>query len=323
MAAKTTIAVLDIYHKDAISLLQSSPEFDIILPDDPRRQQWHKLADGVLVRSETRLTAEDFRLATPRLQVVVKQGVGVDNIDLSAAKANHVAVHNTPALNSETVAELSLALGFSLSRRVAEIDRRIRNGEKVVRSQSLSLSLYKKTVGIIGMGNIGRIAAQKWIGACGARIVTFDPAAPNPHDAWFVIPHQRMESLDQLLQQSDVVTLHVPLIPTTRGLIGARELGMMRDNSILINTSRGGIVDEAALLQELRRGRIWGAALDAVEKEPPTLDDYRELLELDNVIITPHVGASTRENQSESGKAAANIVMAVLRREQNVAGKLV
>lgn len=315
-----TVYVLDPYHKDAIALLQSTPGLTVVLPDDPAKSEWRTKAHGVILRSDSRLTAEDFQSVT-QLQVVVKQGVGVDNIDLNAAKAAGVAVHNTPALNSESVAELSLALTLSLSRRVSEIDRRIRAGEKVVRTQNLGLSLFEKTVGIVGMGNIGLQAARKWSAACSAKLIGYDPVAPA--DVWGDIPHKRAASLDELLQESDVVTLHVPLLPTTRGMIGERELDLMKKNSILVNTARGGLVDEKALLKELKAKKLWGAVLDAMETEPPTRDVYGEFLELDNVIMTPHMGASTIENQSNSGCAVVKILLAVLRGEENVSGKLV
>lgn len=316
-----TVVVLDSYHEDAIALLQSTPGLTVVLPSDPTRTAWHGKTDGLILRSDSRLTAQDFDTASPRLRVVVKQGVGVDNIDLDAARKYGVAVHNTPALNAESVAELSLALALSLSRRVSEIDRRIRRGETVDRSKTLALSLFGKTVGVVGMGNIGQQAARKWIGACSARLIAYDPVAPA--DAWSDIPHTRAVALDELLQGADVVTLHVPLLPTTMGMVGARELGMMKERAILINTARGGLVDEAALLAVLKAGRLWGAVLDAVETEPPTKEAYGELLELDNVILTPHVGASTIENQSNSGCAVVKTLLGVLRGEEGVPGKLV
>lgn len=318
--AKQAVFVLDPYHEDAIKLLQSNPGIDAVLPSDPRKEQWHSQANGLILRSDTRLTAADFKAAL-QLRVVVKQGVGVDNIDLEAAKAAGVRVHNTPAMNSEAVAELVLALTFSLSRRVTEIDRRIRSGENVNRSQTLGLSLFKKTVGVVGMGNIGRQVAEKWVGACSSTIIAYDPvASPN---AWPDISHTRAATLDELLQQSDVVTLHVPLLPTTKGMIGARELELMKDKAILVNTARGGLVDELALLHNLHAGRFWGVVLDAMETEPPTLQAYHELLSLSNVILTPHIGASTIENQSSSGKAVVEIVFAALAGQNEVPGRLV
>lgn len=315
-----TVFVLDPYHQDAIDLLKSTPGLDVILPSDARKSKWHVEADAVILRSETKLTAADFQEAQ-HLQVVVKQGVGVDNIDLEAAKATGIAVHNTPALNSEAVAELSLALALSLSRRVAEFDRRIRNGERIIRSQTLGLSLFRKTVGVVGMGNIGSVAAKKWIGACQATIISYDPLAPE--DAWQDIPHRRVKTLDELLRNSDVVTLHLPLLPTTKNVIGASELEIMKDNAILVNSARGGLINETALLQALKQRRIWGAVLDAMETEPPTLEAYSELLKLDNVILTPHVGASTRENQINSGLAVVKTMLAVLAGDKDAPGKLV
>ncbi|KAG9252549.1 putative D-3-phosphoglycerate dehydrogenase [Emericellopsis atlantica] len=317
----TTIAVLDPFHPDAITLLQSTPSITTILPNTSQHQNWHGQADGVILRSDTRLTEEDFAKATPRLRVVVKQGVGVDNIDLDAANKYGVAVHNTPALNSESVAELSVALAFSLSRRVTEIDRRIRKGETIMRSQTLGISLFEKTVGIVGMGNIGIQAARKWRGVCSANIIAYDPVVPK--EAWADIPHKRVDTLQELLHEADVVTLHVPLLPTTKGLIGEKELSLMKENAILVNTARGGLVDEKALLEALKKGKLWGAVLDAMEVEPPTTDAYPELLSLDNVILTPHIGASTVETQSRSGCAAVKSVLAVLNGESNVPGRLV
>jgi phosphoglycerate dehydrogenase-like enzyme len=316
-----TIAVLDPYHKDAVALLKSTPDTKVIWPDDPQRLTWHGEADGVIIRSTTRLAEEDFIKATPRLKVVVKQGVGVDNIDLEAARKHGVAVHNTPALNSEAVAELALALTLSLSRRVAEFDRRARGGEVVDRTKSLGISIFGKTVGIVGMGNIGRQAARKWIGACDAKLIGYDPVAPD--DAWGDMPHTRAQSVEELVREADIVTLHVPLLPTTRNIIGEKELGLMKQNAILVNTARGGLVDEVALLKELRAGKIWGAVLDAMEVEPPTTAAYPELLKLDNVIVTPHVGGSTVENQSLSGCTAVRNCLAVLNGEENVMGRLV
>lgn len=320
MPEKLKVYVLDPYHEDAIALLSSTDWIDVVLPNNPQTSLWHNDADGIIVRSETHITRDDFSKAS-KLRVVVKQGVGVDNIDLDAARDARVAIHNTPALNSESVAEFSLALALSLSRRVCEVDRRIRKGEKVVRSQTLGVSLFKKTVGVVGMGNIGKIAAKKWIGACEASIIAYDPLVRE--DVWPNIPHQRAKSLEELLAAADVVTLHVPLLPSTRGMIGARELGMMKDKAILINAARGGVVDEAALLEELKRKRLWGAVLDAMEVEPPTLDAYGEFLELENVIMTPHIGSSTMENQSNSGLATVKTLLAVLEGKSDVPGKLV
>lgn len=252
---------------------------------------------------------------------MIKQGVGVDNIDLTSASAHGVAVYNTPGLNSEAVAELALTLPLALARRVCEFDRRIRKGEVVKRTEMLGMGLYRKTVGIVGMGNIGYEVAKKWRGACESLIVAYDPVAKA--DAWSDIPHQRVRTLEELLKVADVVTLHVPLLDSTRGMIGQREFEMMKENVILVNCARGGVVDEKALVKALKEGKIWGAVLDALEVEPPTLEVYKELLESEKVIVTPHIGASTVDNQSRSGVAVVETLLAVLRGDDDVSGKLV
>ncbi|KAH8701609.1 putative D-3-phosphoglycerate dehydrogenase [Talaromyces proteolyticus] len=314
-----TIYILDPFHPDAVALVQSIPYVRAILPDDPHKANWHADADGIMVRSDSRLTEADFAKASC-LRAVVKQGVGVDNIDLEGAKKHGIAIHNTPALNSESVAELSMALTLTLSRRVGEIDRAVRSGQTVIRSQVLSTSMFRKTVGVVGMGNIGKIIAQKWIGAFGCQIIAYDPyAAPS---AWNDIQHTRVEALDDLLKVADVVTLHVPLVDSTRGLIGAHEFGVMKKTAILVNCSRGGVVDEKTLLVAIEKKQIGGAALDVMEIEPPTLSVYGEFLKHENVIMTPHIGGSTKENQSRSGMAVAETLMDVLEGRE-AGGKLV
>ncbi|OKL56001.1 hypothetical protein UA08_08791 [Talaromyces atroroseus] len=298
IATKFKIYILDPYHPDAIDLALKTRNAEIILPGDPRTANWHADADGLMIRSDSTLTEEDFAKAL-RLKVVVKQGVGVDNIDLAGAKKHGIAVHNTPAFNSESVAELSLTLTLALSRRVTEIDRAVRGGTTVIRSQVLGTSMFRKTVGIVGMGNIGRIIGQKWTGAFECSLVAYDPYAPS--DAWGEIAHSRTTQLHDLLGVADVVTLHVPLVDSTRKLIGAPEIKAMKKTAFLINCSRGGVVDENALLDALVNKQIGGAALDTTEIEPPTLITYKKFLEHENVIITPHIGGSTQENQSRNG----------------------
>ncbi|ROV88747.1 hypothetical protein VMCG_10073 [Cytospora schulzeri] len=314
--SKQLIYVLDQTHQDAIALLRSNPEVKVIISSDPIQQThpWYHHANGVLVRADSRLTAEQFARSreTNLLRAVVKQGVGVDNIDLNGAKAAGVGVYNHPGINSEAVAELSLALALSLTRKVTELDRRTRNGERNARNQVLGISLFRKTVGVIGMGNIGKAAAKKWIGACEADIIAYSPNAPA--DIWDDegIAYRRVHSLDELLRQADVITLHVPLSESTRGMIGTKELDMMKASAVLVNSSRGGIVDEKALLQALKEKKIWGAVMDAMEVEPAHPDTHSEWFELDNVIITPHVGASTEEMQSLSSVAAAQTLLNIL-----------
>ncbi|KAH8697895.1 D-isomer specific 2-hydroxyacid dehydrogenase [Talaromyces proteolyticus] len=310
--------VLDPYHPDALSKLLSTPNLTTILPNDPAKQQWKDDAVAIMLRSETRLTEADIA-AAKNLKFILKQGVGVDNIDLDAAKKYGIQVFNTPALNSEAVAELSIALALAVARRVTEIDRRIRAGEKIVRSKMLGRSLFRKAIGIVGMGNIGRVVAKKWIGAMEGNVIAYDPYAPE--DAWKnnsdTIAHTRVYQVEELLSASDVVSLHVPLTSSTRGLIGSEQLKIMKKEAILLNCARGGVVDEKALLEALKTGEIGGVALDASDVEPPTVEVYGEgLLSCDNVIMTPHIGASTMENQSASGIAVVDTLLKVLGGEE-------
>ena len=306
---RDTVFVLDPYHQDAIKVVEDSNLVDVVRRDDERSKSWREEATAIMIRSETRVAQSDLSHAK-RLKVIVKQGVGVDNIDLDAAKKHGIAVCNTPALNSESVAELTITLALCIARRVAELDRRVRGGEAIIRSTALGMSLYRKTVGIIGMGNIGKAVAEKWIAAMQGQIVAYDPFASE--QAWPEIKHRRVNALEDLLLSADVVTLHVPLLSGTRNMIGKRQFELMKSNAIFLNCARGGVVDETALFEALTTNKIYGAALDAMEVEPPTVEAYDQLLSNANVIMTPHVGANTVENQIISGTAVAETVLAVL-----------
>lgn len=307
--SKDIVFVLDPYHPDARKKLEDAPEVNHVYRDDPASQNWREEASAIMIRSETRVAASDLD-QVKKLKVIVKQGVGVDNIDLEAAKQRGIIVCNTPALNSESVAELTITLALCIARRVAELDRRVRGGEAIVRSTALGMSLFRKTVGIIGMGNIGKVVAQKWIGAMDGQIIAYDPFAAK--DAWPEIKHRRVQSREELLIDSDVVTLHVPLTSGTKNMIGKRQFELMKPTAILVNAARGGIVDETALMEALTTKRIYGAALDAMEVEPPTVEAYHQLLTNGNLIMIPHVGANTIENQIISGTAVAETVLKVL-----------
>jgi D-3-phosphoglycerate dehydrogenase len=308
--SKIPVYVIDPYHEDAVAHLQQAPNIKAILWTDDAVEEWHQKAVGLLVRSRRRLSADDFAKAS-KLKVVVKQGVGVDAIDLEAATKHGVQVYNTPALNSEAVAELTLTMALCLARRVGEMDRAIRRGEVLVRgSKWHSISLYQKTIGVVGMGNIGREVARKFSSAMEAKLVAYDPYFSA--DGWHDIAHTRVHKLEELLAVSDLVTISVPLTKQTRGLIGTEEIAQMKDRSILLNLARGGIVDESALLAALKSKKFWGVGLDATAVEPPTMGVYSEFFEAENIIITPHVGGDTIENQIHSGVAAMDTLLQVL-----------
>jgi D-3-phosphoglycerate dehydrogenase len=272
----------------------------VIRWDDPRAENWHEDADGLMVRVK-QISGEDIARAK-KLRVISKQGVGVDNIDLAAAKARGIAVCRTPGVNKEAVAEMALSLALSVVRRVTEFDRLIRSGVKVQRSDFLGHESWQKTVGIVGMGDIGTRVARKWRGAFEANIIGYDPYVPA--DRWAELPHQRAASLAQMLPQVDILSLHLPLTSESRDMIDAAMLALMKPTAIVVNTSRGGIVNEAALYRAITSDQLFGAGFDVFETEPPTAD--HPLTTLPTFIATPHAAAGTVETQARSSMLTAS-----------------
>ncbi len=244
--------------------------------------------DALLIRSGTKVTEKVLKAAS-KLKVVGRAGIGVDNVDVPAATEQGVIVMNTPDANATTTAELAIAHMFSLSRNLPEANTSVRAG-KWERSRLTGVEVSHKTFAILGFGTIGRIAAQRANGLK-MRVIAYDP---------FVTPEVFAEygaepvSLAELVVQADYLTLHCPMIEKTRGIIGAEQLKAMKKSAYLINCARGGLVDEAALLEALNNGEIAGAALDVYENEPP---EDSPLLGADNLVFTPHLGASTKEAQ--------------------------
>ncbi|GAA4328342.1 hypothetical protein GCM10023144_14050 [Pigmentiphaga soli] len=300
------IYVLDAFETSGIQYLKERVP-GVIPFGDPRAGRWHEDADGIMIRGR-QLSADDFAKAK-KLKVVSKQGVGIDNIALDAARAKGVIVCNTPGINSDAVAELAFGLTVAVARRIPEFDRRIRAGEEIIRPRFLGTEMAGKAVGVIGMGNIGVRAARLYHQAFGCRLLAYDPYAPA--DAWADLPHQRIADLDELWPQVDVLTLHVPLTDETRYIVDRAAIGRMKRTAIVINVSRGGLVDETALCEALKEGRLFGAGLDAWEEgEPP--QPGNPLLALPNVVATPHAGAGTHETQAKSSLAAARQLVHVL-----------
>jgi D-3-phosphoglycerate dehydrogenase len=298
------IYVLDAFHLSGVELAEKQAE--VIRWDDPRAKNWHEDADGLMVRGK-KVTAEDMARAK-KLRVISKQGVGLDNIDLEAAKAHGIAVCRTPGVNSEAVAEMALSLGLSVVRRVTEFDRMTRAGGKVQRANFLGYESWQKTVGIVGMGNIGTLVARKWRGAFDAKIIGYDPYVPA--NRWSELPHKRAASLEEMLPQVDILSLHLPLTSESRNMIDATRLALMKPSAIVVNTSRGGIVNEAALYQAISSEKLFGAGFDVFEVEPPTSD--HPLMSLPTFVGTPHAAAGTIETQARSSMLAASQLLEAL-----------
>jgi len=298
------IYVLDAFHPAGVDYAAGHAE--VIRWDDPRAANWHEDADGLMVRVRP-ISAEDMARAK-KLRVISKQGVGLDNIDLGAAKARGIAVCRTPGVNREAVAEMALTLGLSVVRRVAEFDRRIRAGDRVQRADYLGYESWQKTVGIIGMGNVGTLVARKWRGAFDADIIGYDPYVPA--DRWSDLPHRRAASLEEMLPQVDILSLHLPLTMESRDMINAARLALMKPTAIVVNTSRGSIVNEAALYQAISSEKLFGAGFDVFENEPPTVN--HPLLSLPTFVATPHAAAGTIETQVRSSMLTATQLIEAL-----------
>jgi D-3-phosphoglycerate dehydrogenase len=245
--------------------------------------------DGLVVRSETKVTAELMDSA-PRLRVVGRAGVGVDNIDVAAATARGLVVMNAPDGNTMTTAEHTLALLMALARRIPQAAASLK-AARWERKRFIGVELQGKTLGIVGLGRIGRVVASR-ARSLGMNIVAYDP---------FIQPEQARDleveavALDEVFSRADFLTIHTPLTSDTRGLIGREAFARMKQGVRIINCARGGLVDERALLEAIKEGKVAGAALDVFEEEPPPAD--HPLIMREEVIATPHLGASTTEAQ--------------------------
>jgi glyoxylate reductase len=239
----------------------------------------------------------------PGLRVVANCAVGVDNVDLAAAAARRIAVTNTPDVLTSATAELAFTLMLAAARRIAEGDRLVRSGRwgGWALDQLLGIQLAGKQLGIVGFGRIGQAVAKRALGF-EMRVAYADPLVPA------AAPARRL-SLDDLFATSDVVSLHCPLTPETRRVVDARRLGLMKPTAILVNTARGGCVDEPALIEALEAGRIFGAALDVYDREPE-LDP--RLLAAPRLTLAPHIGSATTEARTQMAQLCADAVIAVL-----------
>ena len=262
--------------------------------------------DALIVRSETRVT-ESVLAAGRRLQVVGRAGVGVDNIDLAAATLHGVVVVNAPTGNTTSAAEHALALMLALARHIPEANGSLRSGEWQ-RGRFVGVELRCKTLGIIGLGQVGSEVARRARGF-EMRLIGYDPYVSEEHARSLGVA---LRSLDALLVESDFITVHTTLTSDTRGLIGEDELRRVQPHVRLINTARGGVIEEAALARALRDGRVAGAALDVFSREPAT---ENPVLQAPNLIATPHLGASTTEAQERVAVDIAEQVLAILRGE--------
>ena len=287
------VLVTDEVDPDGVDLLRAQPGFHV---DERPTTPWRELLDvigdydAIVGRSATQVPAELLRHAR-RLQVIGRAGVGTDNIDIAEATALGIAVINAPAGNTVSVAELFFGTLISLVRNLPRAYSSMRDG-RWDRSKLLGTELRRRTLGIIGLGRIGSEVSVR-AHAFDMPIIAYDPYVTG--ERFERLQVTRAASLDDLLHQSDVVTIHTPLNTETRGMIRARELARLRDGAIIANLARGGIIDEADLVAELARDRLRGVILDVFAKEPLAAD--HPLRTSPRVVLTPHLGASTAEGQ--------------------------
>jgi D-3-phosphoglycerate dehydrogenase len=281
----------------------------IAWPGQDKQPLTEAVADvqAILVRV-AKLSADVIK-AAKQLKIIAKHGVGYDNIDIPAATASGVVVTNTPLANSTSVAEHALALLLAVARRVGESDRDLARGAMRTQKAYQGVELSGKVMGVIGLGSAGLRLARMTGNGLGMRVLGFDPyKEPWPDGI------ERCRELDPLLAQADFISIHVPLTKETRNLLGKDALAKMKPTAVLVNTARGGIVDEAAVADAVRAGRPAGAGLDVVVDEP--LQPSHPLNGVSNIILTPHVAGVTEEAMMRMAQDAAEDILRVLKGEK-------
>jgi D-3-phosphoglycerate dehydrogenase len=300
------VVVADKVDEGGLALLGKNPELSVVkaIKDPAKLKASLPGAHALLVRSETKVTPELMALA-PQLKVIGRAGMGVDNINVAEATKRGIAVFNTPGGNTVSAAEHTVGLLLALARKIPWADASMRRGEWD-RNRFKGTELSGKTLGIVGLGRIGSHIATI-ARAIGMKIIAHDPLVPAARAGELGI---ELLPLDDVLKRADVVTLHLPLTPETKSLIDRRRLGLMKPTAFLVNTARGGLVDEAALLEALAQERLAGAALDVYPTEPLAADSA--LRQAERLIVTPHLAASTAEAQHKVGLEICRVVQNAL-----------
>jgi len=294
------ILISDKLSPRAIESLKEIPEFETVenknLSVDELKREI-KNYEAIIVRSATRLTKEILENAS-KLKIIVRAGIGMDNIDLDYAESRQIEVRNTPFATSVTAAEYTIAHMLGICRFIGPAYRSMKEHKWEKKFLSQGMELYGKTAGIIGFGRIGKEVAKREL-AFGMKVLFYDII-----DVKTDLDVKQVD-LDTLLKSSDFISLHLPINESTKNLLSKDEFAKMKDNAVLINVSRGGVVDESSLLQVLKEGKIKAAVVDVYEKEPPETFD---LIDLNNVFPAPHLGASTVEGQERAGIDAVLIL---------------
>ncbi len=293
------VLLADSLDKEAIDKLKALPQFDVTLKTGQDEAELVKTIPGfqaVVVRSATKITRKVIEAAT-NLELIVRAGIGLDNIDCEAAKEKGIQVANTPAATSISVAEHAFGLMLAAVRQHGRANLSMKE-HKWEKKAISGTELYGKTLGLIGLGRIGKEVAKRAL-AFGMKVIAYDVVKIETE------LDVKQVGLAELLEQADILSLHLPLTKETRHMISRPEFDKMKNGVILVNAARGGIVDEAALLEALNSGKVRAAAIDVFEKEPPV--DY-SLIDHPHVIATPHIGAAAEEGQKRAGLEVVKIL---------------
>jgi len=311
---KHVVACLDVWAPAVRDVVAQAapPELELHFATSYDLAEQHALAEGaeILLPGFAAVTA-DMLARSPRVRMVQKWGIGIDSIDLDAVRRHGVALAITAGANAGPVAELAIALMLAVYRRIPYVNRAMREGRwPTPEMRETCYQITGKTVGLVGFGSIGRMLAHRLRGF-DAELVYFDPRrADTMTEQTLQVRHA---PLREVLAVSDILSLHVPLMPQTERMINAGTIASMKDGAVLINTSRGGLVDERALFDALVRGKLRGAGLDAFDPEPPAMDN--PLLGLDQVVVTPHAGGGVFDNVGNVARHAFGNILRFLRGE--------
>jgi len=305
------VIVPETIHRAGLDILRQRTDL-IYLPELPGKSLPDFITEAHAVVVRVAKIDRELLERAENLMIIAKHGVGYDNIDIEAATQKKIVVINTPQDNAESVAEHNLGLMLSINKKIALADRSIRLGKATRREDLVGVELKDKMLGLIGMGHIGSMLAHQCRAAFNMDIIGYDPYVSKERAEQLGVT--KVEKLDDMLRDADYVVICVPLTEETANLVGARELSLMKQDAFLINSSRGGIVDEDALYDSLVEGEIAGAALDVFLKEPPSAE--HPLLGLDNFIGTPHIAGGTREAMRRMATTVAEEILRVFRGEK-------
>ena len=300
----TRILLSQEIHSEGRKILNGN--FDILLPKDHSQEAFAAAAaeaEGIILRTRAHASRAVID-AAPKLKIISRTGAGVDNVDVEAATARGILVCNLPAVNNLSVAEHTIAMILSLAKDLPAMDRAVRCGAWEARNSGKPVELEGKTLGIVGMGNIGSLVARKCRLGLGMKILAYDPYAA---DKFAAEDYRFVTGLAELFTEADVVSLHCPSIPETRNLVTRELLFSMKNSAWIVNCARGGVVNEEALFEVLQTKRIAGAALDVFSVEPPPSDS--PFLKLENIILSPHAAALTQEATIRMSTEAAQAVL--------------